>query len=62
MNSVYVLSRTDKNYDRVIEILSVHPTKQAAQSAERFYRDFVATKAMKKNGFCTDIREVPFES
>jgi hypothetical protein len=57
MNSVFLLIHYREFED--IEVISAHPTKEAAKSAERFFRQY---NDKFQKGDNTDILEVPFET
>jgi hypothetical protein len=58
MTEVYVLVLL-KPDGTIAEIISAHPTKSAADSAERFYRSYTLPAFDKPD---TDIITAPFET
>jgi len=61
MNSVFLLEYACQDFygDWEWEVISAHPTEQAAKSAERFFRGY---SDKFRNGDNTNIVEVPFEN
>lgn len=57
MNSVFLVVRLNED-DSIFEIISAHPTKQIAASAERFYRGYAGKNI---DNLRTDVHEVNFE-
>jgi hypothetical protein len=57
MNSVFLVVRLNQD-DTIAEVISAHPNKQTAASAERYWRSMQP----KHNGLLTDVIEVDFEA